>query len=221
MDEGPQVTTAPEVRIILVRHGQTDWSDERYMGREDVSLNDTGRAQATRLVDLLAREQIDAIWSSPLARARQTSGPLAAQRGVGVTIVDDLVEMDYGHMQGARKADRRIHIKEDHVVDPIPGGESLTDVARRAGQVCTRLSQELVPGVTLVMIGHYRVSQFVLGAMSGRSFEEVIEEPGYRPGNGTAYAVDCVLRPDQRLTATSARYVANADAATTPSAPGT
>lgn len=211
------MTSAGHVRIILVRHGQTDWSDERYMGREDVSLNDTGRAQAARLVDLLAGEQIDAIWSSPLARARQTSGPLADRRGIGVTIVDDLVEMDYGHMQGVRKADRRIHIKEDHVVLPIPGGESLTDVARRADAVCARLAHELVPGATLVMIGHYRVSQFVLGAMSGRTFEEVIAEPGYRPGNGTAYAIDCVLGPDERLTVTSARYVVNEDAVQQPS----
>lgn len=196
-----------ERRVVLVRHGQTAWSDKRYMGQEDVPLSTLGRAQAEDLVQLLENEHFDAIWSSPLARAQQTAAPVAAQRGLAAMIVPDLTEMDYGEFQGVRKAERRVHIREDHVTAPIPGGESLAAVARRAGAVVDRLAA-LPPQVRAVLVvGHYRVSQFVFGALYGRTFEEVVAEPDYRPDNGSAYAVDCTLDGGGHLVVRSGRWL--------------
>jgi ferrochelatase len=71
-------------RIFVVRHGQTEWNrDERFRGRADVPLNDTGIAQARATAARLAREQgVAAVYSSPLSRAYQTAAPIAERLGL-------------------------------------------------------------------------------------------------------------------------------------------
>ncbi len=65
-------------KLILVRHGLTDWNENgRLMGRTDVVINTRGRTQAERVAHALAPRAIDAIYSSPQVRARQTAAPLA------------------------------------------------------------------------------------------------------------------------------------------------
>ena len=192
------------IRLILVRHGRTDWSDTHYMGRQDVPLSDRGRADAQALADSLAANHgpIHRIWSSPLQRARQTAAPLAERCGLAVTVVDDLAEMDYGELQGVAKAERRIHIRPDHVTVPIPGGESLADVAARARRVGQRLAAEVPDGHTVVVVGHYRVNQLLLGQLEGRAFEAIVDDPIHRPENTSAWAVECIPQPDGTLRAT-------------------
>ena len=60
--------------LYLVRHGQTDWNlQRRIQGSTDIALNDTGRAQAARAGQLLARRHWDVLASSPLSRAYETA----------------------------------------------------------------------------------------------------------------------------------------------------
>jgi probable phosphoglycerate mutase len=206
-DEAPATAEGGTVDVILVRHGATEWSGDRYMGRLDVPLSQAGSAQAEALADVLAGQRIDRIWSSPLSRALATSGPLARRTGLAVTAMAELAEMDYGEMQGVAKTDRRINIRRDHAVKPIPGGESLTDVALRAQQACTALGRHLSPGQVGLVVSHYRVSQFVLGSLFGRTFEQIIDEPGYRPENGSAYLVTCTTDGDHMLRAIKTRWL--------------
>lgn len=75
-------------RLILLRHGLTDWNENgRLMGRSDVELNRRGWEQAERARDALASREIDAVYSSPQVRTRQTAEPLA--RTLGKEIVVD------------------------------------------------------------------------------------------------------------------------------------
>jgi glucosyl-3-phosphoglycerate phosphatase len=203
----PAGPTPGRRRIVLVRHGRTDWSADRYMGRQDTPLNAAGRAEADRVVAALADETVVAIWSSPLRRATQTSAPLGAARGLDVTEIGDLVEMDFGRAQGALKAERRVHVKEDHVHTPVPGGESLAEVARRAGRVADLVIRQGPSDGTLVVVSHYRVSQFLLGALLARPFADVVAEPRYRPENGSAYALDCRVERGGRLTVHSEAWL--------------
>lgn len=200
------------IRLILVRHGRTDWSDTHYMGRQDVPLSDVGLAAAEALADTLAAHgPLHQIWSSPLQRARGTAAPLAGRCGLAVTLVDDLAEMDYGELQGVAKAERRIHIRPDHVTDPIPSGESLADVAARAHRVCLRLAAEVAEaadGHTVVVVGHYRVNQLLLGELEGRRFDDIVADPVHRPDNTSAWAVSCRPGPDGALRATGGHWLA-------------
>ena len=82
-------------KLILVRHGLTDWNENgRLMGRSDVELNARGRTQAERVARALAPRAIDAIYSSPQVRARQTAAPLAGALDLDID-KDIVVEPDF------------------------------------------------------------------------------------------------------------------------------
>ncbi len=125
--------------IVLVRHGETDWSrDGRHTGRTDVSLNDEGRAAAEALGEELRRWRFARVLTSPLARATETArlagfGDVAEPR-------DDLMEWDYGAYEGKKT----VEIREERPGwtlwrDGVPGGETAGEVGARAGRVIAEL----------------------------------------------------------------------------------
>lgn len=89
-------------RIILVRHGQTKWNVvERFRGRSDIPLDETGLAQAEALGLRVPRNfKPDAIYTSPLTRARQTAEAIAKRCGIPCRDHPGLVDIDYGQWQG-------------------------------------------------------------------------------------------------------------------------
>lgn len=88
-------------RLIVVRHGETDWNRiRRLQGHTDIALNATGIEQAARLGAVLAGEAIAVIHSSDLARALATAEPVAALLGLPVTRNPLLRERNYGILEG-------------------------------------------------------------------------------------------------------------------------
>ena len=87
--------------LLLVRHGETDWNrEQRFQGHADPPLNETGRGQARVLAVELAGEDIDAVYTSDLARARETAEIIAASLGLDVVPLRGLREIDVGDWQG-------------------------------------------------------------------------------------------------------------------------
>lgn len=140
-------------RLVLVRHGATEWSRTgRHTGRTDVPLDEGGRIQAAALGARLAAMGIDRVLSSPLARARATCE--LAGLGDGSEVVDELVEWDYGAYEGLTTPEIRDERPGWHLFrDGCPGGESPDDVGARA-DVLLGLLAACRPGSTAALFGH-------------------------------------------------------------------
>jgi broad specificity phosphatase PhoE len=87
--------------ILLARHGETDWNlQRRVQGHSDTPLNETGRAQALVLAETLDDAELDAIYSSDLARAFDTAQVVADRKGLAVTPLPELRERNFGTWEG-------------------------------------------------------------------------------------------------------------------------
>lgn len=141
-------------RIILVRHGETDWAREgRHTGLTDVPLNAHGEEVARLLGHRIAEGLSGGAWSSPRQRAMRTAE--LAGRGSGLVVDPDLQEWNYGRFEGLTTAEIREQWPDWMVFrDGAPGGESPDDVSARAGRVVGRLRS--VDSDTLIFShGHF------------------------------------------------------------------
>lgn len=87
--------------VFLVRHGAHDRLGKVLCGRmEGVSLSEQGRKEAKALAERLKGEDLAAVYSSPLARTRETAAPIAAAAGLPITEDAALVEIDFGDWTG-------------------------------------------------------------------------------------------------------------------------
>jgi broad specificity phosphatase PhoE len=139
--------------ILLVRHGQTEWSrDGRHTGRTDVPLTAEGRGQAEQLHERLAGRHFDRVLSSPLARALDTCR--LAGLGERAETRSELLEWDYGDYDGLTTAQIR-EGRPDWWLwrDGCPGGESPADVAARVDPLIAEL-KEADGGAVVFAHGH-------------------------------------------------------------------
>ena len=128
------------IRIVLVRHGQTEWNKfERFRGRVDIDLDETGRKQAEAAAEKIAQWEISAIYSSPLKRTMSTAQFAADRLGLAVQPLEEINDMDFGEWQGLSIEETRR--KYSSLFDlwryrpeklEIPGAETLEDVRKRA-----------------------------------------------------------------------------------------
>jgi broad specificity phosphatase PhoE len=132
--------TDPETRLTLIRHGQTDANTSGTVsGSTDDPLNETGHEQAKNLAEHLAALsdfQPSAMYTSPLSRARDTSGYIAQALNLAPQVHAPLIEWDAGAWEGV--AFNEIAQQKDY--DPgsfktpeyrPPQGESLGEVQVR------------------------------------------------------------------------------------------
>jgi probable phosphoglycerate mutase len=134
----PERRPGNRAQLWLVRHGETEWSRSgRHTGRSDIPLTDRGRARARQLAPLLAAESFDRVWSSPLARARETA--VLAGFGARIESLDNLCEWDYGEYEGRTTDEIRLSEPDFSTWTAcIADGESLEQVAARARRVIQR-----------------------------------------------------------------------------------
>ncbi|MGZ4333443.1 MAG: histidine phosphatase family protein [Gaiellaceae bacterium] len=93
--------------LLLVRHGETDWNaDGRLQGHTDRPLTDYGRRQAKQLAAELEGEELEAIYSSDLTRARETAEIVGERLGLPVVLDPDLREKDWGTWEGLTAVER-------------------------------------------------------------------------------------------------------------------
>jgi len=165
-------------RFVLVRHGQTEWNRvERFRGRADIPLNETGLAQAKALAHRLAGIRcswpLAAVYSSPLQRTMDTAKAIAREFGLEVKPLEGLLDIDYGAFQGLtpEEAEERYPdiyrqwLREPHLVH-FPQGESLAQLRERVWESLPELA-ESHQGETVVLVGHKIMNKVLLCAILG------------------------------------------------------
>jgi broad specificity phosphatase PhoE len=118
------------MRLILVRHGETDLNKQRRVqGLSNLGLNEKGKRQAEALAQALKNEKVDVIYSSPLRRALETAQAIGRFHRVRVVPLDGLKELDVGEVDGMTYDEMRIHHGEffqkwmkDFTSVRLPGG---------------------------------------------------------------------------------------------------
>jgi probable phosphoglycerate mutase len=161
--------------MILVRHGQTEWNRiERFRGRADVPLNETGLAQAEATGRRVAAEwQPVALYSSPLSRSVKTAEAIARHFSLEVQIRPGMADIDYGEWQGLSPEEVSARwpqeidawYKRPHLAC-IPGGETLDDLRVR-GMVTVNELVACHDGQTIVLVGHTVINRVILLSVMG------------------------------------------------------
>ncbi len=143
-----------ERQIWLVRHGETEWARlGRHTGRTDIPLTEVGRAQARALGERLAGHRFALVLTSPLSRAAET----AAIAGFpDAEPDDDLLEWDYGALEGRTSAAIREEIPDWTIwTGPWPEAETVDEVGARAERVIERCVDPAVEGDAILFAhGH-------------------------------------------------------------------
>lgn len=100
-------------RLLLTRHGETDWNAEgRWQGHSDTPLNERGRQQARELAAQL--DGIDAVYASDLSRARETAEIAARDLGIEVRLDPRLRERSFGAWEGLTSAEIEDRFADAH-----------------------------------------------------------------------------------------------------------
>jgi glucosyl-3-phosphoglycerate phosphatase len=150
-------------RLVMVRHGQTDFNVEgRMQGHLESELTAFGQEQALATAALLGGYEPVRLVSSDLSRAARTAERIGQATGLPVTLDRRLRETHLGKWQGftADEVDAEWPGQVDAWrADPTwapPGGESRVDVANRARPVVEELERELAggPRSTVVLCAH-------------------------------------------------------------------
>ncbi len=174
------------VTICLLRHGETAFNADgnRYCGRTDVELTEKGQAQARRMQELLRDFEFDAVFSSPLKRARKTAEVASGRSDVQVD--HRLIEVDFGNWEGKRSQefmDEDPDSWNDWLSDPLTHragriGESGAEVLERLQDFYNDLSVQY-DGKTVLVVGHNGVNRLFMAAQLGmplKNYRKIVQE---------------------------------------------
>ncbi|MBR0150195.1 MAG: histidine phosphatase family protein [Synergistaceae bacterium] len=133
------ITCEKSCRIILVRHGQTQWNnDYKFQGMTDTSLDDEGIKQAEKLAIRLSTWPPEVIYTSPLKRAYTTAEAISRQFDIQPTVMPELEEVNFGSWEGASIHNIERDTPEifsrwraDPFFNPPEGGESWPEISSR------------------------------------------------------------------------------------------
>ena len=163
-------------RLVLTRHGETvSHAENRYAGHTDIAMTDRGRTQAQELAAWAALQPFDAVWSSPLSRARLTAQPTAEALGLPLQIDDRLIEVDFGAAEGLTDREMRERFPSereafvrDPLANPLPSSEPIDAAAQRA-ETALRLIASRHPDGRVLVVAHNTLLRLVLCRLIGVS----------------------------------------------------
>ena len=160
------------MRLILVRHGQTEWNaGGRYQGQSNVALSDAGRKQARFLAERFPVRQLDAIYTSDLDRAKETAECVGKRLGLTVCPEKAFRELSFGDWEGLTYQEissrwpeeaEKLFTAPDELV--IPHGETFRDLQKRALDKIYSLYEKHIDQ-TVAVFAHGAINKTILAGL--------------------------------------------------------
>ncbi len=158
--------------LIFIRHAETDLTGT-FCGQSDPQINESGKAQVIGLIERLATETFDAIYSSDLRRAMDTAAPIADAFNLPLYKASELREIHFGDWEGLtwgeieeRNRDYARRWLESFPVLVAPNGEYFATFESRVLEKVAHL-RSVERGRRVLVITHGGVMRVVLRTVLG------------------------------------------------------
>lgn len=169
-----------KTKVIMVRHGETDWNVEgRFLGSADRMLTEKGRRQASFAKQALKNETIDVIYSSPMKRAYETGRIIRGDRNLEIITSDKLREIDCGLWEGMtgeeveKKYPGQIFLWSNAPEKlEIDGGETFREVQNRILSVFWEIVNEN-RGKTVLITSHMICLTLLMLKFAGKEIKDI------------------------------------------------
>ncbi len=163
-------------RIILVRHGETDWNKQgRFQGQIDIPLNQNGKFQAKAASEFLKKHIIEKAFSSSLSRPKETAQIILNEHpGVEISLKDSLKEIGHGDWEGKLESEIKSNwpdLLKTWKISPekvqMPKGENITEVSTRSISGWDEICKDLKNEETALVVAHDAVNKTILCHLLG------------------------------------------------------
>ncbi|MEA2037878.1 MAG: histidine phosphatase family protein [Nanoarchaeota archaeon] len=167
-------------RVILVRHGETDWvKEDKYQGNSDIPLNERGIDQAKLVADRLKDEKIDITYTSELSRAIRTAEEILKFHSVKLIKNKEINERGYGKWEGLTKkevqekypGDFDEYQKNRYPTRPT-AGESFVDIRNRVEPFIKKIVEEN-KDKNILIVCHNGPLRVILGILMNYTNEKI------------------------------------------------
>ena len=162
--------------IYLIRHGQTEYNDKSiFRGQLDIPLNSYGISQAESIGKALAAVGFDAIYTSPLIRAKKTAGIINKYQAnmININIENDFTDLNYGTWQAksheeVKKTYPKLYYEwqTSPYNTQIPGGESLYDAQKRSFNGLKKIINKN-NGKIICVVSHRVINKLLISKILG------------------------------------------------------
>ena len=190
-------------RIILVRHGETDWNKEgRFQGQIDIPLNETGKNQAQKASNFLKSIDFNKAYSSSMSRPLETAKIILGKKSnLSILKIDELSEISHGLWEGKLEKEikttwpemlHKWHQEPENVI--MPEGESIEDVSKRSLNAWQNICKNQNKNDITLVVAHDAVNKTLICNLLGLSYSQIWT---IKQGNGGITVIDIFDNPDK------------------------
>ena len=190
-------------RIILVRHGETDWNKEgRFQGQIDIPLNETGKNQAQKASNFLKSIDFNKAYSSSMSRPLETAKIILGKKSnLSILKIDELSEISHGLWEGKLEKEIKTtwpemldkwHQEPENVI--MPEGESIEDVSKRSLNAWQNICKNQNKNDITLVVAHDAVNKTLICNLLGLSYSQIWT---IKQGNGGITVIDIFDNPDK------------------------
>ncbi len=189
-------------RIIIVRHGETDWNMEgRFQGQIDIPLNKNGKIQAKQASEYLKDVEFNKAYSSSMSRPFETAKIILGKKDLKIKKIENLVEISHGLWEGKLEMEIKDkwpellnawHEKPETVI--MPEGESIKDVAKRSISAWESICKNQEDNDVTLLVAHDAVNKTLICHLLGLDYSNIWM---IKQGNGGITVIDIFNDPNK------------------------